>query len=175
MGKIFNSVRKVMVVFCTIAFFGFILLFRWIAMIANKKYISHVTLSEVDAMDGYDFEKYISILLSTKGIRVKTTPPRGDYGADLVIRNGRTKIILQCKLYYKHGVGVSAVQQIHSAIPYYGASLGVVLTNSHFTTPAEILAKTNGVVLLDRNDLVTISKRDTTKKQVMKIICQNMS
>ncbi len=132
-------------------------------------------MSQIDAMDGYDFEKYVSILLSSKGIRVSTTPDRKDYGADLIIHKGREKIIVQCKLYYHHGVGVGAVQEIHTAIPYYRALSGVVLTNSHFTPSAIALARTSGVQLLGRDMLEYISLPTTTRKDILQIICQNLS
>ena len=164
-----------MVFFCTIIFFGFIKIFQYISRCIQKKYLSTITLSQIDAMDGYDFEKYVKVLLSTKGIKVETTRERQDYGADLIIRHHRLRVVMQCKLYYKHGVGVSAVQEIHTAIPYYKADYGVVLTNSHFTPSATALASNSGVILLGRAELLKLSKTTTSRKDVLQIICQNLS
>jgi Restriction endonuclease len=71
------------------------------------------------------------------------TPPRrpatGDQGADLIAKkNGRT-IIIQAKC-YQGTVGNKAVQEVISALAYYGGDEGWVVTNSFFTPSAKALA-----------------------------------
>ena len=175
MGSRFNRFTKVMVVFCTITFFGIILIYRCVERALRRRYLSSITQSQIDAMDGYDFEKYIRVVLEDKGFRVIPTPERADYGADLIVTHRNIRCAIQCKLYYKHGVGVSAVQEVRASMPHYDATTAAVITNSHFTLSAVTLAENNGVTLIDRDCLQKIISPHTQKKDIAKIICQNMS
>lgn len=109
-------------------------------------------------MSGIEFEVYLSKLLSENGFTdIKGTPATGDQGADLIAkRNGKT-IIVQAKR-YDGAVGNKAVQEVASAVGFYGADEGWVITNSFFTKSAKELAQRLNVKLVDGRDLVRFSE-----------------
>lgn len=109
-------------------------------------------ISKIDMMSGYEFENICKLHFEEYGYKVSTTPKSGDFGADLVLRNGAEKTVVQLKR-YKSRVGVSAVQEIVAAKAYYGATIAMVVTNSFFTNAAVKLAEANDVILWDRNML----------------------
>jgi restriction system protein len=53
-------------------------------------------------------------------------------------------------------VGNSAVQEVVSAVKYYGAQDALVMTNSKFISKAHKLAQTNGVQLWGREHLINL-------------------
>lgn len=147
------------------SFVGFYYLILFIAVVVfavigniqiQKKYEERLRKSgifEVDQMKGAMFEQYLKTLLQSKGYNVRLTKASGDYGADLILSmNGKT-IIVQAKR-YKNKVGLKAVQEIFSAKSMYHADECWVITNNYFTAPAINLGAANGVILIDRNQLI---------------------
>jgi restriction system protein len=110
-------------------------------------------ISDIDKMNGREFEHYLGVLFKSQGYSVNVTKASGDYGADLVITKEGKKIVIQAKRYSKN-VSLKAVQEAVSSIAYYGASEAWVITNSKFTDSAIKLAKSNNVKLFDRHELV---------------------
>lgn len=108
---------------------------------------------EVDQMSGKVFEEYLKGLLKQRGYNVSLTSVTGDYGADLILSKSDKRIVVQAKR-YKKKVGLKAVQEIVSAKSHYNADECWVVTNNYFTEPAVNLAKSNNVVLIDRNLLM---------------------
>ena len=107
----------------------------------------------VGSLSGAEFELAIALYLRTVGFeKVETTPASGDFGADLLISHGRKKIVVQCKR-WSATVGVTAVQEVHSAKSHYRANEAWVITSSTFTQPAKELAKTTKVRLFDWQDI----------------------
>ena len=138
----------------------FCLIAKWIFKLIKKswihRYISQIDISKIDGLDGHSFEEFLYLFLQNNGYNVKKTPKSRDYGADLIINLKNEKVVIQCKNYYNHNVGNSAVQEIATAKDYYNASIGIVITNWFFTTPAKTLADKVGVKLIDRNRLSEI-------------------
>lgn len=116
----------------------------------SKKIIS---LDDIDQMDGVQFENYLKNLYEKIGYRVKNTPTTGDQGADLILQGFGERIIVQAKCYANSKVGNEAIQQVVAALPYYNAEKAIVITNSHFTNSAILLAHSNNVELIDREKL----------------------
>ena len=107
---------------------------------------------KVDGLTGVEFETSIARLLMERGFEVSGTAATGDQGADLIAKkNGRT-IIIQAKC-YQGTVGNKAVQEVISAVAYYGGDEGWVITNSLFTPSAKALAQKSNVRLVDGKTL----------------------
>jgi HJR/Mrr/RecB family endonuclease len=105
-----------------------------------------------DGLTGKEFETLIGRMLRERGFDVSGTPATGDQGADLIAkRNGKT-IIIQAKC-YQGSVGNKAVQEVISALAYYGGDEGWVVTNSFFTPSAKALAQKSNVKLIDGKHL----------------------
>ena len=146
------------IVFFPITIFCYIVkkLYNFVKRKILHKYFATIKLSQIDCLDGHSFEEFLYIYLKSLGYNVKRTPKSRDYGADLIIKTKSETIVIQCKNYYNHNVGNSAIQEIATAKDYYNATIGIVITNWFFTTPAQTLADKVGVKLIDRNILTEI-------------------
>lgn len=140
-GLTFKSFRKLM--------FDMIVVF--IKSIRYKSGLP-IDIREIDGMNGLEFELFLKPVFDRQGYLAQVTQGSGDYGADLILRKGRKKYVVQAKR-YNSNIGVSAVQQVVAAISYYGAHGAIVVTNQYFTPAAIELAKVNEVRLIDRNEL----------------------
>lgn len=98
----------------------------------------------------YEYEEYIAEELRQEGFTdVDTTPKSGDFGADVLARDGERTVCVQCKRYAPgHPVGVKAVQEIYSAKDYYGCDDAYIYTTSDYTKAAVDMANELGVILV---------------------------
>lgn len=110
-------------------------------------------ISQIDKMDGVKFEQYLGHLFRSQGYKAEVTRAVGDFGADLILIKDGKRIVVQAKRYSKN-VGLKAVQEVQGARAHYRASAAWVVTNSNFTQQAYELAKSNGVRLISRDELV---------------------
>jgi len=101
---------------------------------------------------GSEFEHFICELYKKMGYSAEVTKQSGDQGLDVIAeRNGR-KIGIQAKC-YSGTVGNFAVQEAVAGKSYYNCDKVVVITNNFFTTSAIELAKSNNVILWNRDIL----------------------
>lgn len=103
-------------------------------------------------MDGRAFERYAADIFRGMGYAVQRTGVTGDFGADLILERSGRKTVVQCKD-WNGKAGVVAIQQITGAKAYYGAEEMIAAARGGFTRAAEKLAESNGVRLLDGDDL----------------------
>lgn len=108
-----------------------------ILLIIYLKYRSKIRFSKNNAnkvryLSGQDFERFLSSLFYRMGYKNKVTKGSYDFGADLIVSDGRTKIVIQAKR-YNSKVGIKAVQEVFTAMHYYDAQQAYVFTNSYFT------------------------------------------
>lgn len=116
------------------------------------------TISDIDIMEGYEFENYLKTLFFYAGFSAETTPKSKDFGADLILTDeNQNKIVVQAKRYNKV-VGIKSVQEILGAIKHYGAIEGYVVSNNYFSYEAETLAREHNIRLIDRDELISMYK-----------------
>ncbi len=109
--------------------------------------------SDIDLMEGHDFERFCAELLKKHGfLDVEVTKGSGDYGIDILAEKDGITYAIQCKC-YAAPVGVKAVQEAYAGRDYYERMVGAVLTNQYFTTPAVEAAKKLKILLWDRGYL----------------------
>ncbi|MBE5884260.1 MAG: restriction endonuclease [Lachnospiraceae bacterium] len=109
--------------------------------------------SDLDLMEGHDFEYFCAELLRRRGFQeVEVTKGSGDYGIDILAEKEGVTYAIQCKC-YGTPVGVKAVQEAYAGRDYYDRMVGAVLTNQYFTTPAVEAAKKLKILLWDRGYL----------------------
>ena len=133
-----------------------------------EKYINSVTIDSINSLSGQDFEEFLYYLFLNLGFEVSKTKKSHDYGADLILKINNIVITIQSKLYHKHLVGTSSVQEVYSSIKYYNARKGIVITNSYFTKSAITLAKTTDVLLWDRDTLLKLITLNNIEKKHFK-------
>lgn len=119
----------------------------------KKTRLRKANIAQVDKMTGEQFERFLGELFKHRGFKVSYTAASGDYGADLILKDGRDVIAVQAKR-YSSTVGVKAVQEIIGAVKMYKATEAWVVTNSTFTKQAVKLADINDVYLIDRKELI---------------------
>lgn len=129
---------------------------RWMMINEERKNTEKILTSgirEIDLMKGVEFERYLELLFRSLGYNVQTTSATGDFGADLILKKDDRTIAVQAKRYNKT-VGVKAVQEVYSSIPYYGATEAWVVTNNTFSKSAYELAEKSDIFLIDRGMLI---------------------
>lgn len=130
-------------------------IFKLLANSIRRNQYLRKTHSQMDRMDGEEFEQFLKAHFEKQGYSVKTTPKSNDYGADLICQKGGIKMAVQAKR-YKGKVGIAAVQQILGGMNHYSCNVGMVATNSYFSSNAWVLAKKSNVTLWDRNKITEI-------------------
>ncbi len=151
MGKNYKFIIGIVFLPITIIF---LFIKKIFTMISNKKinkYINSLDISNIDSLDGKELEDFLYYFFKNLKIKVSKTKVSRDYGADLIIELNKIRVVIQCKLYFKHSVGNSAIQEVSTAKEYYNADKGLVITNSYFTKSAIELSKSNNIALIDRN------------------------
>ncbi|MED4400351.1 restriction endonuclease [Metabacillus fastidiosus] len=142
-----------------LAFFVFLLpfisfhVFFFIRKQKKKQRLIKSGIHEIDKMNGFQFEKYLSTLYESLGYQAQVTKASGDFGADLILKKDKRKIVVQAKRYSKN-VGIRAVQEIRAAQDYYRADEAWVVTNQNFTLSAIKLANSSKVKLIGREQLI---------------------
>lgn len=153
-----NFVRQHLWIFLIIS--GCVLLFLGVGLYfylkrINDKKMAYLRsgIEDIDKMDGEEFEKFLEAVFIKMGYIVERTPYSKDYGADLIVYKNKNKTAIQAKR-YSNNVGVLAIQEITAARGHYRCQKGMVITNSYFTKQARELARTNGIILWDREALI---------------------
>ena len=148
----------------TIVIIAFIGILTFIIIKCTKK-----QPSEIDEMDGRDFEYYCADLLANRGFcDIEVTKGSGDYGVDILAEKEGITYAIQCKC-YTSPVGVKAIQEAYAGRDYYDCMVGAVLTNQYFTTPAVEAAKKLKILLWDRGYLEEmLEESDRDSKRVAK-------
>lgn len=119
----------------------------------DSEYKSNI-LEDIDAMDGHLFEYYCADVLRKNGYtQVAVTKGSGDQGVDIIAVKDSIRYAIQCKN-YASPLGNKPVQEVTAGKFFYNCHVGVVMTNSTFTTGAQELAQATGVLLWDRNKLI---------------------
>ena len=153
MGKTIKYIFKVVIFPITILFYSLKFIIKAIDKKVTSNYLRKLDIDKIDCLDGLEFEEFLYYSFKSLGIKVTKTKSSRDYGADLLLKFKDQTIVIQTKLYFKHSVGNSAVQEIATARSYYKADSGLVITNSYFTKSACNLAESTQIKLIDRNSL----------------------
>lgn len=137
-----------------------------------KSNLKRANIKDIDKMDGLDFEYYLSVLFKELGYKAIVTNGSHDFGADLILKKGNHKIVVQAKRYgYKKNVSIGAIQEVFASQRYHNADESWVITNSYFTKSAIKLAKPCNVKLKDRYELskwILSIQSSTTPKSAKK-------
>ena len=107
------------------------------------------SLSDIDTMDGHEFETFLVDFVIKLGYRVERRKKSHEQGLDLLLERRDERIACQVKR-NKKPVGNKAVQETTSAKLFYGCDSALVITNNFFTRDAKQLAEKCNVQLWDR-------------------------
>ncbi|PDY26990.1 restriction endonuclease [Bacillus cereus] len=139
--------------FCSIILFVLMMFYKLMHKRKAKNIFLKSGISDIDQMDGRQFEFFLEALFIKLGYKAAVTNGSHDFGADLIFK-GKNKIVIQAKRYgFKNKVGIKAIQEIYAAKAFYKANEAWVITNSTYTSSAKQLARACNVKLLDRSSL----------------------
>ncbi|MCT8137892.1 restriction endonuclease [Anaerobacillus sp. CMMVII] len=138
------------------------------SLIFNVRSFSGISIEDLDNLNGLEFEHALAPIFRSQGYHAEVTIGSGDFGADLLLKKQKDKVVVQAKCYGEgKKVGVDAVYEVVGAAGYYNANKKIVITNRHFTESAEVLARRNGVILFNRDDLIRfINQFNTMNKKL---------
>lgn len=121
--------------------------------IEQEKTYRSSDISIIDGMEGHKFEYFCAELLKKIGFSdVTVTPGSGDQGVDILAFKEGIKYAIQCKN-YSRPLSNTPIQEVTAGKQFYSCHVGVVMTNSTFTTGAVNLAEATNVLLWDRSKL----------------------
>lgn len=134
-----------------------------------------VTMAVVDELDGIGFEIFCKVLLGQyPNIARVSDKNKGDGGIDVVvISDDGTGQLCQCKRESKDGLGWDAVKEIVGGRAAYQARhpnirfQSVAITNRRFNSTARLQASTNGVRLIERDEIAEMLSQRPIKRIVL--------
>ena len=134
-----------------------LLVVRLVIKLVRKFRTAHcdLRLSDIDTLNGTDFEHYIAQLLVRLGCENVLLTEKYDYGVDIVAEKDGIRWGIQVK---RHSglVKAAAVRQVVTGLRLYNCDRAMVITNSTFSNVAQRLAAGNDCVLIDRSKLDTL-------------------
>lgn len=130
----------------------------------NKRGNSQIKLSDIDDLNGHQFEHFCELLYSKLNFNVDRTYKSRDKGVDLIVRfkNSMKGYLIQCKAKDDPSsrVDQAGIQEVVSGKNYYSNyyseydfELAVITNAEDYTNGAKDLAQSNGVKLLNRSFL----------------------
>jgi len=134
----------------------------------------------LEDLDGFEFEEVCKKIFESLGWRdVRMGPRTSDAGRDIIMVSpeGET-VIVECKHHLWRTVGRPVVQKLHSAVIYFGAKKGFLITTGYFSQEAvEYASRLGGVVelidlrrfkdLADKAGFVVYEKRKDMSRRVL--------
>lgn len=112
-----------------------------------------IKLSDVDYMDGLDFEHYVARLMERQGYRdVRNIRGSGDFGVDVIAEKDGMRYAVQVKR-YRGKVSRRAVSDAVAGKYQFNCEAAMVVTNNYYTAGAKELAAAASCVLVDRDTL----------------------
>ena len=132
---------------------GGILILALAAIFTVRFFSNRSRGSEMDDMEGHEFEYFCADLLKDNGFaEVEVTRGSGDYGVDILAEKDGITYAVQCKC-HTDPIGIRAVQEVYAGRDYYDRMVGVVMTNQYFTSAAVHAAEKLKILLWDRGDV----------------------
>jgi restriction system protein len=106
-----------------------------------------------DEMDPYEYEHFCANqFLKNDWDDAEATAGSSDQGVDVIAKRGDDVLVAQCKKYQKP-VNNTAVQEVVAGMGYYGANIGVVISNAGYTNSAKKLAEANNIKLIHHAEI----------------------
>lgn len=125
----------------------------------NIRLLKSATKTDLFLLTPRDFERSVKMILEGNGYtNVELTSYTADYGVDLLAEKDGSMFIVECKKWEeKHKVGRREIMILDSARRHAGGE-GIFIATSSFTKPAEEHAFSEGITLIDGNELVKMAR-----------------
>lgn len=133
-----------------------------------KNYQENITISDVDAMTGLSFEKYVNFLLIQNGFETELEQKLQDFRADIVGWKDGKKYIFELKLYKRKKIFRKELEQLIKYSQIEGVDKTVLITNAEIQDKFDF--SNENIVLIGRNQLRPILKN---KNKLIEILNKN--
>lgn len=131
-------------------------LYKWLSPVG-----ADCRMSQLDRMEGTEFEAWIARVLRSHGFQTRNIRHRGDFGVDVIATCPTTgrRVAVQAKR-YRNTVGNDAVQQAIAGGQFHDCDRSAVVTQSRFTKAARLQAAgaVPPVVLIDRSSIRSMAR-----------------
>lgn len=104
----------------------------------QKKIDNEIIATDLEHLDGIEFERLVAMYYKAKGYKVETTPVTGDRGIDLIITDPKDsfKTAIQCKHWKATRVGGPDIIKTIGGQRNYKCHKAMVITSGQFTEDA---------------------------------------
>lgn len=105
-----------------------------------------------DPMNRREFDALMAEVFQSQGYQVVqgVTRSAGGFGPiDLMLRKNRETVLVDCRQWRAHKVGVEVVRSLHSVMSAQGVGGGIVVTAGRFSRQATAYARGRNVKLMD--------------------------
>ena len=133
-----------------------------------KNYQENITISDVDAMTEFSFEKYVNFLLIQNGFETQIEKSIGDLKADIVGWKDGKKYIFELKLYKRKKIFGNELKRLYKYAQIEGTYKTVLITNAEIQVEYEI--NDEKIVLIGRDQLRPVLRN---KKKLIEILSEN--
>lgn len=125
----------------------------WRVIADRKVFNRQVRRASLRDLSWSQFERLIGEMYRRRGYSVVDTPRRGSGGFDYLLAQGPERWLVQCKHWRSRKVGVGTVRELANLVAARQASGGVIITTGRFTPPAQALAASFNITLVDGESL----------------------
>lgn len=130
---------------------------------------TRTTLESLAAPGWRQFELLVGEAFRRQGYTVEETGLGGaDGGIDLVLRKEGRRVLVQCKQWKRHQVGVSVVREMAGLLAHHGADGVKIVCVGTFTSEAEAFARGKPIELIGGKallEMIEASKQGHTSPQ----------
>lgn len=109
------------------------------------------------SLNGFEFEKKIGQLFTSKGYEVKYTPLTNDGGIDLILNKNNLVVIVQCKA-HKTPISPSAVRDLYGTLVSYKANSALLISTSGFTKGVIKFVQNKPIKLMTLKDIIELAE-----------------
>lgn len=119
-------------------------------LVAERRWFNRqVRKASLDELSWRQFERLVGEMYGRQGYSLVETPRRADGGIDYMLARGPERWLVQCKHWQSRRVGVKTVRELAGIVAARQAAGGIVITTGRFTPPAQALATTANIRLVD--------------------------
>lgn len=106
-------------------------------------------IEQLESLSPEAFEEFVGEIFEALGYEVEHVGGPGDNGADLLLKRGPARSVVQCKYYRKGVIGSPDLQKFLGTIHQTESQKGFFVTTSTFSLSAEKFAANQAIELLD--------------------------
>ena len=120
------------------------------SLVRRKMLARQTGIESLRALSWREFEQLVGEAYRRQGYDVEETGGGGaDGGIDLVLRGHGETVLVQCKQWREHQVGVAKVRELFGVVTAEGAQRGILVTSGVFTDDARSFKVGKPLALVD--------------------------